>query len=62
MTYNLRYASQTSPNSWPERRPVAKRLIEQAKPDLIGTQEGLFEQLNDLAVGHAGGSWLDDLG
>ena len=27
MTFNLRYASDRPPNSWPERRPVMKKLI-----------------------------------
>jgi len=48
MTYNLRYASATPPNSWPERRPAAKAMLEKLSPDLIGTQEGLYEQLKDL--------------
>lgn len=47
-TYNLRYASPTSPNSWPERRPVMKELIRQLDPDVMGTQEGVYEQLKDL--------------
>jgi len=48
MTYNLRYASPKPPNSWPERRPAAKAMLEKLAPDLIGTQEGLYAQLKDL--------------
>ena len=48
MTFNLRYAGNKSPNSWQERRDVAVELLRQEQPDLIGTQEGLFEQLRYL--------------
>lgn len=48
MTFNLRYASTTTPNSWAERRPVMASLLRRERPSLIGTQEGLFEQLNDI--------------
>lgn len=48
MTFNLRYASDTPPNSWPERRPVLQQLLQQERPDIIGTQEGLYQQLRDI--------------
>ena len=48
MSFNLRFASDTPPNSWPERRPVVERLLEQERPHLIGTQEGLYQQLRDV--------------
>jgi endonuclease/exonuclease/phosphatase family metal-dependent hydrolase len=50
MTYNLRYASQTGPNAWPERRPLVREVIDLMKPDVIGTQEGLHAQLLDVAA------------
>ena len=66
MSFNLRFASTQPPNAWPDRRPVMKRLIEQSAPDVIGTQEGVYSQLRDLAkdlpayewigLGRAGGS------
>lgn len=49
MTFNLRYASPKPPNSWPERRPVMRSCIRRVAPDLIGTQEGLYDQLKDMA-------------
>src|SRR5262245_32577608 len=49
MTFNLRYASTNKPNSWPERRPVMRALLEKLSPDLIGTQEGLYVQLKEVA-------------
>jgi len=48
MTFNLRYASDTPPNSWPERRPVMRQLLLEERPDIIGTQEGLYQQLRDI--------------
>jgi len=50
MSFNLRYASSQKPNSWPERRPVMRDCIRSVAPDLIGTQEGLYAQLNDLSA------------
>jgi endonuclease/exonuclease/phosphatase family metal-dependent hydrolase len=50
MSFNLRYASDTAPNSWPERRPVVRELLREEKPDIIGTQEGLYRQLRDIQV------------
>ena len=48
MTYNLRYASANPPNAWPTRRPLVREVIQKVSPDVMGTQEGLFEQLKDL--------------
>ncbi|GAA3775357.1 endonuclease/exonuclease/phosphatase family protein [Streptomyces coacervatus] len=48
MTFNLRYASTAEPNSWADRRPVMRSLLRRAAPDVIGTQEGRYEQLRDI--------------
>lgn len=58
MSYNLRYASATGPNAWPQRRPLMKECIEQISPDIIGTQEGLYQQLKDLASDLPGYAWI----
>ena len=58
MTYNLRYASDRAPNAWSARRPVAAELIRQAKPDIFGTQEGLYQQLKDMAADLPNYQWL----
>jgi endonuclease/exonuclease/phosphatase family metal-dependent hydrolase len=50
MSYNLRYASDTAPNEWSARRPVMREQLRQARPQLIGTQEGLYPQLQDIAT------------
>ncbi|MFJ9123699.1 endonuclease/exonuclease/phosphatase family protein [Streptomyces sp. NPDC102340] len=67
MTFNLRYASDTSPHSWADRRPVMRELLRKERPHVIGTQEGLYHQLQDIhddlgehyawiGTGRAGGS------
>ncbi|MFF6987217.1 endonuclease/exonuclease/phosphatase family protein [Streptomyces sp. NPDC010273] len=48
MTFNLRFADTTEPNSWKVRRPVMRDLLLRAAPDIIGTQEGLYAQLQDI--------------
>lgn len=58
MTYNLRFASPTGANSWPERRPLMHQLIEKISPDLMGTQEGLHNQLTDIGNDLPGYSWI----
>ncbi|MBX9394667.1 endonuclease/exonuclease/phosphatase family protein [Streptomyces sp. TRM72054] len=67
MSFNLRFASTTEPNSWAVRRPVTRELLRRERPHLIGTQEGLYQQLLDIesdlgphhdwiGTGRAGGS------
>ncbi len=48
MTYNLRFASEKPPNDWPSRRPIVAELIRRYRPDVIGTQEGLYGQLRSM--------------
>jgi endonuclease/exonuclease/phosphatase family metal-dependent hydrolase len=57
-TFNLRYASNTRPNSWAERRPVMRECLRQLAPDLLGTQEGLHQQLKDIATDLPGYDWI----
>jgi endonuclease/exonuclease/phosphatase family metal-dependent hydrolase len=54
----LRYASTNPPNSWPQRRPVVKACLEKTAPDLIGTQEGLYWQLKDIAADLPAYEWI----
>jgi endonuclease/exonuclease/phosphatase family metal-dependent hydrolase len=48
MSFNLRYASDVPPSSWAERRPVTRQLLQRERPHLLGTQEGLYQQLRDI--------------
>ena len=58
MTFNLRYASSNTPNAWPQRRPVMRDCIQDAAPDVIGTQEGLYYQLKDIHADLPAYDWL----
>ncbi|MER5450776.1 endonuclease/exonuclease/phosphatase family protein [Streptomyces sp. NPDC002764] len=48
MTFNLRFASAKEPHSWSDRRPVMRELLRRARPHVVGTQEGLYQQLRDI--------------
>jgi len=48
MTYNLKFASPTYEPSWEVRREMQIDLIRKYDPDIIGTQEGLKEQIDYL--------------
>ncbi|MGW7041227.1 endonuclease/exonuclease/phosphatase family protein [Streptomyces avermitilis] len=67
MTFNLRFASASEPHSWAVRRPVMRELLRRERPHVIGTQEGLYQQVRDIeadlgphydwiGTGRAGGS------
>jgi endonuclease/exonuclease/phosphatase family metal-dependent hydrolase len=49
-SYNLRNSNaDDGPNAWPARKDMVKALIRYHKFDIIGTQEGLPDQIADLA-------------
>ena len=50
MTYNLKFASLTYKTSWETRRDMQVEMIRKYNPDIIGTQEGLKEQIDYLAA------------
>ena len=58
MTYNLRFASPKGPNAWPDRRPLMRECIQSVSPDIIGTQEGVYGQLKDLATDLPEYDWI----
>lgn len=58
MSFNLRYASPVPPNDWPARLPVAQAAIAQQAPDVMGTQEGLYEQLKQLEAALSSYRWI----
>ena len=53
MTFNVRVPVDAPPHSWADRRPLIRKLLRRESPTLLGTQEGIFGQLQDI---------LDDLG
>src|SRR5690606_41344847 len=66
MTFNIRYAHTNPPNLWPDRRAAVREVIVESGADLVGTQEGLYQQIVDMdrdlpdfewiGVGREGGS------
>ncbi|CAG7618477.1 endonuclease/exonuclease/phosphatase family protein [Paenibacillus allorhizosphaerae] len=58
MTFNLRTAAAKDTHPWEKRWAVAKALVNKEKPDIIGTQEGLHNQLTDLEVGLPDYKWI----
>ena len=49
VTYNLKFASPIYEPSWEVRREMQVDMIRKYNPDIIGTQEGLKEQIDYLA-------------
>jgi endonuclease/exonuclease/phosphatase family metal-dependent hydrolase len=58
MTFNVRYASDEGAQRWAVRRPVMVELILRAAPDVIGTQELLQRQGDDLIRALPGYRWF----
>lgn len=58
MTYNLRYANENPPEAWSKRRPIMRELLQKYSPDVMGTQEGLYQQLKDLAADLPDYDWI----
>ena len=57
-TFNLRFASTNKPISWGERRSVVRACIEEMAPDVMGTQEGVYPQLKDIAADLPDYDWI----
>ena len=51
MTYNLNFASPTFEPSWEVRRDMQIDMIRKYAPDIIGTQEGLKDQIDYNVAG-----------
>jgi endonuclease/exonuclease/phosphatase family metal-dependent hydrolase len=58
MTYNLRYASDRPPHAWPARRPAMAQRLREVAPDIIGTQEGVYGQIKDIATDLPEFEWI----
>ena len=49
MSFNIRYATESDgEHAWSHRRDLAASVIRYHAPDVVGVQEALLEQLNDL--------------
>lgn len=52
MSYNIRYDNPgDGPNSWPNRKEYLIKQIAHYAPDVVGTQEGLIHQLEEMDQG-----------
>jgi endonuclease/exonuclease/phosphatase family metal-dependent hydrolase len=52
MSYNIRYDNPgDGPNSWPNRKDYLIRQVAHYAPDVVGTQEGLIHQLEEMDQG-----------
>jgi len=58
MTFNIRYSHTQPPDLWPDRLPVVVEMLERRRPDIIGTQEGLYHQLRDLERNLPAYGWI----
>ncbi len=58
MTFNVRVAVDRTPNSWAERRPRIQEMMAKTSPDIFGTQEGVYQQVKDLAVDLPTFDWI----
>lgn len=48
-SYNLRLnLASDGPNSWPQRKAAVQALLRYHEVDIVGTQEGLIDQIEDL--------------
>ena len=47
-TFNIRLPADKTPNSWAERAPKCRALIENRGFDLMGLQEAMWSQIQDL--------------
>ncbi len=50
MTFNILTSTNDGENSWPKRREMVFEVIRQAAPDVLGLQEALRGQLDELAT------------
>jgi len=49
LTYNIRFANpDDAPNAWAQRKEKVFKVVREAKPDIIGLQEALKEQVADF--------------
>jgi endonuclease/exonuclease/phosphatase family metal-dependent hydrolase len=60
MTFNLRTAATIDQFSWVKRRPVVRELLLREKPDIIGTQEGTYAQLVNIAEDSPSYQWIGE--
>jgi len=58
MTFNLKFASEGAAHAWHARRRLVRDAILSQNPDLLGTQEGLYGQLSNIAADLPDYGWV----
>lgn len=58
MSYNLRYPAPETEHLWPDRRAAMSSLLRAERPCILATQEGHYEQLEDLRADLDGYRWI----
>lgn len=48
MSFNIRYAHTNPPDLWPDRRAAVREVIVESGADIVGIQEGLYQQVVDM--------------
>jgi len=57
MSYNIRFDDHDAVDGWEQRRGKVSALLKAQAPDLIGVQEALYHQLEDLEEALPGFGW-----
>ncbi len=60
MTFNVRCGNESDPYPWSKRKGVIGEFLKDRKPDLFGTQEGFYWQLNDIQNAAPDYAWLGE--
>ncbi|MBB4931269.1 endonuclease/exonuclease/phosphatase family metal-dependent hydrolase [Lipingzhangella halophila] len=58
MTFNIRTPVDGSPHTWEERRPRITRLLRRERPTVVGLQESMFHQGQDILAELDGYDWI----
>jgi len=58
MSFNIRFENPSDDPDWPTRLPAVERMLDQRQPDVIGFQEALADQVDDLAELLEGYDWV----
>lgn len=58
MTFNMLHIDDNPENDWNVRKELIASLIQREEPDVIGTQECLYSQVNDIISMHPEFDWI----
>ena len=58
MTFNLRFANENDPYPWSIRKEAVREFLKERQPDIFGTQEGIYSQLQDIIGKESAYDWI----